>query len=110
MIVQILTFMAVANPATFKFVRGIAGNWVSNSEGRATTAGLFLHALVFVFLAGFLMRLLGPVVSRYDGADIGSDDAASPAPSPSPDEVVPRDYSNLFDSILAETGMKNFAN
>ena len=110
MIVQILAFMAVANPATFKLVRGIAGDWVSNAEGRATTAGLFLHALVFVFLVGLLARLLGPMVSKFDGADLGSEEAAAPAPSPSPDEAVPRDYSNLFDSILAETGMKNFAN
>lgn len=108
MIVQILAFMAVANPATFKLVRGIAGDWVSNAEGRATTAGLFLHALVFVFLVGLLARLLGPMVSKYNGADVGDETASAPAPSP--DEAVPRDYSNLFDSILAETGMKNFVN
>lgn len=105
MLLQVLVFMLIASPMMFKFVRGILGGWVSNAEGRASWPGLFVHALVFVFLAGFLSR----AVSKYEAADLGSEDKMeSSAPAPAPMEAVPRDYSNLFDSILGETGMNNF--
>lgn len=119
MLVQILTFMIVANPATYKLVRGVLGGWVSNAEGRATTAGLFVHALVFVFLAGLLMRLLGGYVSKYEPAPLGDNEASdmswmstpapaeAEAPAPAP-EAVSTDYSNLFSSVLGDSGMKNF--
>jgi uncharacterized membrane protein len=49
-----VVFFIVANPATFKLVRSVAGGWVSSAEGLPTTAGLLLHALVFVLLSSFL--------------------------------------------------------
>jgi hypothetical protein len=59
-LVPLLTFFVVANPETFKIVRGIAGGWVSSADGLPTTAGLLLHSVVFVILCHFLwMALFG---------------------------------------------------
>jgi len=57
-IIPLIAFMILANPATFKIVRGLAGNWVANNTGVASTQGLLLHALVFVIVVGFLMTQL----------------------------------------------------
>ena len=51
-------FFAVANPATFKLTRSIAGSWVAAADGLPTTAGLLLHALVYVIIAHFVWRLV----------------------------------------------------
>lgn len=58
-------FVVVANPATYKAVRSVAGNWVASSDGLATTAGLFLHAFVFVLLVSFLMKFFAPRKSGF---------------------------------------------
>jgi len=57
-LIPLIAFMILANPAIFKLVRGVAGNWVSNNMGRASTSGLLLHAVVFVLIVGFLMTQL----------------------------------------------------
>jgi hypothetical protein len=61
-VIPFLAYVLVANPATYKAVRGILGSWVSSAEGLATFPGLLLHALVFVLLVGFLM----PLVSGFE--------------------------------------------
>jgi len=60
-----IVFFIVANPATFKLVRSVAGGWVSSAEGLPTTAGLLLHALVFVLLAQFLTGVVFGQKSTY---------------------------------------------
>ena len=103
------TFLIVANPATFKLVRKIAGSWVASAEGLPTTAGLALHALVFVLLSSFLWKLFyGGRKSGYEPSDVDGDMMMAMSPSPSPAEAVSTDYANLFSSVLGETGMKNF--
>ena len=57
-LIPLIAFMIFANPATFMMVRGVAGNWVSNNMGRASDAGLLLHAVIFVLIVGFLMTQL----------------------------------------------------
>jgi hypothetical protein len=117
-IVPFAVFFAVAHPETFKLTRRLAGSWISSAEGLPTTAGLLLHALVFVLLVGFVMRMIyGGRKSGYEPASIEEegDDMSwmstsmgpAPAPAPAP-EAVPRDYTNLFSSILGATGMNNF--
>jgi len=64
-VIPFLAYVLVANPATYKAVRGIFGSWVANAEGLATFPGLLLHALVFVLLVGFLMQVL-PNVSGFE--------------------------------------------
>ena len=65
-IVPFAVFFAVANPATFKLTRSIAGSWVAAADGLPTTAGLLLHALVFVIVAHFVWRLIyGKKKSSY---------------------------------------------
>ena len=67
-IVPFAVFFAVANPATFKLTRSVLGGWVANSYGLPTTAGLLLHALVFVIVAHFLWRLVwGKKTSGFGG-------------------------------------------
>jgi hypothetical protein len=76
--IPFLVFFVVANPATFKLTRKVLGNWVAAADGLPTTAGLLLHALVFVLLAHFLWKLMkGPKRSSYrlssqmgDGASV----------------------------------------
>ena len=64
--IPFITFFVVANPATFKLTRKVLGNWVAAADGLPTTAGLLLHALVFVLVAHFLWRFLkGPKRSSY---------------------------------------------
>lgn len=64
--IPFLVFFVVANPATFKLTRKVLGNWVAAADGLPTTAGLLLHALVFVLVAHFLWRLLkGTKKSSY---------------------------------------------
>jgi len=66
--VPFAVFFAVANPATFKLTRSVLGNWVAAADGLPTTAGLLLHALVFVIVAHFLWRLIwGGKKSGYGG-------------------------------------------
>ena len=68
-IVPFVVFFAVANPATFKLTRSVAGSWVAAADGLPTTAGLLLHALVFVIVAHFLWRLVfGKKTSGFGGA------------------------------------------
>ena len=55
-LLPLILFMIFASPATFKAVRGIAGGWVASAEGEAKFAGLLLHAVLFVWVVGFLMR------------------------------------------------------
>jgi hypothetical protein len=64
-ILPFLAFFIVANPATFKLVRSVAGSWVASAEGLPTTLGLLLHALVFVLLVTFLWRLVYGKRSGY---------------------------------------------
>jgi hypothetical protein len=73
MIVPVLTFVLVANPAAFKVTRGLFGDWVAGPEGLATIPGLLLHALVFLFL----VKILGPGRSKYQTRGAQQDQEAS---------------------------------
>lgn len=55
-VLPLIAFFIFANPATFKFVASILGNWVANSYGLPTQAGVLLHGLVFIFAVGLLMK------------------------------------------------------
>jgi len=65
-IVPFTVFFVIANPATFKLTRSLFGSWVAAADGLPTTAGLLLHALVFVIVAHFVWRLVwGKKKSSY---------------------------------------------
>jgi len=67
-LVPFAVFFVVANPATFKLTRSLAGSWVAAADGLPTTAGLLLHALVFVIVAHFVWRLVwGKKKSGFGG-------------------------------------------
>ena len=60
-IVPFAVFFAVAHPETFKLTRQLLGSWIASADGLPTTAGLLLHALVFVIVAHIMWRLVwGP--------------------------------------------------
>jgi hypothetical protein len=63
-IIPFVAYLIVANPATYKAVRGVAGGWVANPDGLPTLAGLALHAVVLVLLVTVIMRLL-PAKSKF---------------------------------------------
>jgi hypothetical protein len=81
--IPFITFFVVANPCTFKLTRKILGHWVAAADGLPTTAGLLLHALVFVLVAHFLWKLMtGPKRSSYRLSSQMGDDANVLAPRP----------------------------
>ena len=90
-LIPMATYVLVANPATYKFVRGILGNWVANADGVATLAGLVLHAFVYVLLTGFVLMLFMPRGSGYD--------APGPSPSPSPSNPVQQAQSAVAGGL-----------
>jgi len=53
-----LAFAIASSPATYKLTRKVAGPWVSNFEGVATPAGLFLHTLFFLFILYLVGRFM----------------------------------------------------
>jgi len=57
MLVVILLFFIIANPALFKLTRALGG-WVASPEGLPKTGGLLLHAVVFAVVTRFVMRAL----------------------------------------------------
>jgi len=65
-IIPFTVFFIVSNPATYQLTRSILGSWIANAEGLPSTAGLLLHALVYVLLAHFLwVTVYGPKKSTY---------------------------------------------
>ena len=63
-VIPFVAYLIVANPATYKAVRGVAGGWVASAEGLPTLAGLALHAVVLILLITAVMRLL-PAKSKF---------------------------------------------
>lgn len=63
-VIPFVAYLIVANPATYKAVRGVAGGWVANAEGLPTLAGLALHAVVLILLITAVMRFL-PAKSKF---------------------------------------------
>ena len=66
-LIPFAAYVAIASPGAYKTVRGVLGNWVANADGLPTTWGLVLHALVFIIIVGFLMRLLIKHTSTFYG-------------------------------------------
>lgn len=66
-LIPFAAYVLIASPAAYKTVRGVLGNWVANAEGLPTNAGLVLHAIVFIVIVGFLMRLLISRKSNFYG-------------------------------------------
>jgi hypothetical protein len=92
-LLPLVAFIVVSHPETYKLVRGVAGSWVASAEGLPKLGGLFLHAVVFVLLVSFLMRLLGVGRSGYaeyadpvspPAGDEGKEVTAPPAPGGAP--------------------------
>jgi hypothetical protein len=57
LLIVVLLFFIVANPALFKVTRALGG-WVASPEGLPKTGGLLLHAVVFAVVTRMVMRTL----------------------------------------------------
>jgi len=57
MLIVVLLFFIIANPALFKMTRGLGG-WVASPEGCPKTGGLLLHGIVFAVVCRMVMRML----------------------------------------------------
>lgn len=66
-IVPFAVFFLVANPETFKIVRGILGDWVASPAGLPTQQGVLLHALVYVIVAHIAWKLFYGKKSGFGG-------------------------------------------
>jgi hypothetical protein len=66
-------FVALASPGAFKLTHRALGGFFSSTEGVAYFPGLLFHAVVFVLLVGFFMR----VVPRISGFETRKDQQAS---------------------------------
>jgi hypothetical protein len=95
-LIPMATYVLVANPATYKFVRGILGNWVASADGVATLAGLVLHAFVYVLLTGFVLMFFMPRGSSY---------APGPSPAPSPANPVQQAQSAVAGGLSSLASM-----
>jgi hypothetical protein len=71
LLVTILTYVAVGHPATYKTTSGLLGSWVASSDGLPKVGGLFLHAIVFILLAGLLLTLTMPKKSGFEVTAFG---------------------------------------
>jgi hypothetical protein len=58
MLLKALAFIAVSHPATYRTTRGLLGSWVATQEGLPKTAGLFLHAIVFLLVLNLMWMLM----------------------------------------------------
>ena len=67
-IIPFITFCIVASPSTYKITRKLGG-WIASADGLPTTAGLLLHALVFVILCHFLWNLFMRKKSTFSVPD-----------------------------------------
>jgi hypothetical protein len=63
-VIPFVAYLIVANPATYKAVRGVTGGWVASAEGLPTLAGLALHAVVLILLVTAVMRFV-PTKSKF---------------------------------------------
>lgn len=85
LLVTILTYVAVGHPATYKATSGMLGSWVASSDGLPKVGGLFLHAVVFILLAGLLLTFLMPRKSGFavtafgQTLSVGTEPAKTPA-------------------------------
>ncbi len=59
-IAPILAYVIVAHPVTYKLTSSFLGTWVASPDGAAKLGGLLLHAVVYLFLAALLIRLMSP--------------------------------------------------
>jgi len=71
-ILPLILFFIIANPATFKATRSLFGGWVSSPEGLAKQAGVLLHAVVFVLVSRLIWRTF--VRRSYYGEEMYEDE------------------------------------
>jgi hypothetical protein len=71
LLVTILAYVAVSHPETYKKTSALLGSWVASPSGVPEVGGLFLHAVVFILLAGLLLTFLMPRRSGFTMSAFG---------------------------------------
>jgi len=95
-LIYMVLFYIVANPATFKLVRKALGSWVASAEGLPTSAGLLLHSAVYVLVACYLPS---KIVSGY--ADAPGAPATNPVTQAEADAQKAKVAAELASARLA---------
>ena len=105
-LIYLILFYLVANPATFKMVRKVLGSWVASAEGLPTSAGLLLHAVVYVTLACYLPA---KIVSTYDGppGTMGAVAAKAPVDPVAQAQAAAKDAQLAADKANAKLAAAN---
>ena len=105
-LIYLILFYLVANPATFKMVRKVLGSWVASAEGLPTSAGLLLHAVVYVTLACYLPA---KIVSTYDGppGTMGAVAAKTPVDPVAQAQAAAKDAQLAADKANAKLAAAN---
>lgn len=102
-LIPMATYVLVAHPATYKFVRRFLGNWVANADGVATLPGLVLHAFVYVFLTGLVLMLFMPRMSGTNSP--GSQDHPARGPAPAPANVMQQAQAGIAGGLQGLASM-----
>lgn len=76
-LIPFVAYVVIASPEAYKTVRSLLGNWVANSYGLPTTAGLILHAFVYIAIVGFFMKLLTTRASTFYGPKMAGEQCDS---------------------------------
>lgn len=56
-VISALLFFLIASPEMFQLTRKLFGGWIAGPTGCSTTAGVSLHAVVFLLLTWSLMNI-----------------------------------------------------
>ena len=67
-----LTFFIVANPETFRLVRGVLGPAIATPTGCPSTLGLLVHTIVFILIVWGMMNIKKKSVGCGCGVTKGS--------------------------------------
>jgi len=93
-----LIFFVVASPEAFRLMRSIVGSWVATPNGTPSSAGLALHALVFLLIIWFTMNIKAEYMEGEEASgeeeeeEEEEEDAEKPAakePAPAVKEPAP---------------------
>jgi hypothetical protein len=86
-VMSALIFFVIANPETFRTMRGVFGSWVSSPTGCPSTGGLVLHTVVFMLVTWAMMNIKREEYAPFDPIveeSVGPSPVPGPSPGPSP--------------------------
>ena len=105
-VISAVVFFIVANPETFKLVRGVVGSWVATPTGCPSMTGLVLHAVVFMLAVWGMMnikreKMEGEEIVEEEEMMVEPEPMMEPEPEPEPMmEPVVQEPPNRMSKVL----------